>query len=213
MRLLLALLTVAVGALALACGDDDSPSASPSDATSFSPAPTTDEAAPTQTSATGDAVDCAADDLAGTLVRVGAAAGTSYYELGLTNGGDGPCTLPGKPAIKFLDAAGDPLDIVVDPHGAACEPDDLDPTVCVNDVPLELAPGAPTPTIGTPGQITVTVAIANAANFDPLPTPTFEAHAFVIKFPGIDGVVISLEEPLTLITDGQVRLHGYGASP
>lgn len=154
-----------------------------------------------------------ATDLVGTVVRTGVAAGTEYYTLGISNVSPRTCTISGPPTIGFADDAGLGVSVSVDNTGNPCGTGVVDPMTCVDSAPLTLSFGAPTPnTTDSPGQLSVTVAIANALNFDPEPTPTYQAHTIVLKFPGASGVMIPLNQDVTLIPSGQVFLHGYGPS-
>ncbi len=219
-RRLLAGVIVAAALSVAACGGSSStstPTPTPSPTSSASPAPAvTPTPSPVVTvapsaTATGG-VSCSAADLAGVIVKTGVAAGTSYTTIGISNTGASACTLPGAPAIGFADAGQAPIDVQVGNTGLPCGTPPIGVQTCVDDVPVELPPGAATPNgLAFPGQVTVTVAVANALNFDPVPTPTYQASYLLLTFPDVAGAV-SVPFSVTLIPTGQVRLSGYGPS-
>ncbi|MEO8456755.1 MAG: DUF4232 domain-containing protein [Chloroflexota bacterium] len=212
--LLLAALSLAIAACS--SGNDTTPTPAPtataaptSAAASRTPPPVqTEEPTPTATSAGSG--DCLPSDLAGAQVLVDAAAGTQYFQFGLTNISDHACTLEGAPDISFADSNGDSGGVVVDYNTADCGQGN--PTVCIADSPVDLPSGAATPAAGVaPGQVTITVAIANAGNFPGTPTAT--AHFLVLDFPGLGfDIRIPFDQDVPLVPEGQASLHGYGLS-
>jgi hypothetical protein len=109
----------------------------------------------------------------------------------------------------FLPSSGPGFPIDIDYAAQPCGTGATDATLCAVTGPIDLPPGGPTPAAESPGQIGITIGIANAANFEPQPTPTYEAHAIALKFPGASGVVIPLPQGVTLIPSGQVHLQGF----
>jgi Protein of unknown function (DUF4232) len=146
-----------------------------------------------------------AEHLSGELVGGGAALGTAYYKMVVSNTVSQACTISGPPTVSFIDPAGSGFLVRVG-AGSPCGTGPIDPSLCVDNQAIELAPAGQ----GSLAQVTVIVAIANALNFDPEPTPTHQAHMIVLKFPQASGVVIPLNQDVTLIPNGQVFLYGFG---
>jgi hypothetical protein len=117
------------------------------------------------------------------------------------------CKLSGPPSVTFDDPDGQGFIVDVS-EDSPCGTGALDPPNCVEHQPIELAAEG-----SSFSSAIVTIAIANANNFDPVPTPTRQAHAIVLKFPGASGVVIPLDQDVTLIPSGQVLLYSYGPAP
>lgn len=216
MRLLFA--GIALALLLAGCGGSSStttptqaPAASsPSLTSHVTPSPVV-TAAPSATVITG--ASCSASDLAGVIIDTQTASGTRYYIIGISNTGAGACTLPGAPAIGFADAGQAPIDVQVGNTGLPCGTPPIAVQTCLYGVPVELPPGSPTPNgLAFPGQVTVTVAIAYTFNWDPVPTPTYQASYLLVTFPEVGAVSIPFSVPVTLIPSGQVRLSGYGPS-
>lgn len=102
---------------AVACGDDgDSPDATttpPASATVIPATPTRASQEPTKPAATATSTEsapavkrCATADLALTTESAGAAVGTHFLSLVLTNKGGAECTLTGFPGVSLVDGAG-----------------------------------------------------------------------------------------------------------
>jgi hypothetical protein len=186
-------------------------SASPTAALTITQTPSLTETEPPGTTALAGS-SCSASNLAAAITATGVAAGTEYYTIGISNTGATACTLTIPPSLGFADASHTPISVLSDQVGPDCGSLPIDYQACVSNAPIELQPGAPTPSGSVlPGQVTVTIAIANALNFDPEPTPTFQASYILFTFAGAgDFVTVPFAQPVTLIPSGQVRLAGYG---
>ncbi len=155
---------------------------------------------------------CAANDLGAAIVHNGVAAGTAYYTIGLSNVSATGCELRGPPAIEFLDAAQNVVDTSVR-YGGDCGTPPVDPETCVDSSFVEMPAAQATPSSVATSQVTLTLAIANAANFDPQPTPLLDASSIRLTFTNARGAnTIPLAQPVTLIPSGQVTLTGYGST-
>lgn len=134
------------------------------------------------------APNCALDHLAGSYVFMGVALGTAYYEFGISNTGEEECRLSGPPQLHLLDRAGTELGIAYETN-AACGSANNDATHCVTNGAIQMLPGWPVPVTGDrdSGQVTVTVAIANSANYNPPCETSFQAQTVGLAFPGTDG--------------------------
>jgi hypothetical protein len=215
----IALLAIGVLLAVAACGGSSSSSAtpivSPTVATSSTPA-ATDTTSPigSETPIATPRSSCSAANLAGAIINTGAAAGTEYYTIGISNTGANVCTLPGAPVVGFTDAGRALIFVAVDTSAPRCGSPPIDAKTCVDNVPIQLAPGSPTPNgPATPGQVTVTVAIANALNFEPSPILTYQASSLYLTFADAGSAVsVPFTAPVTLIPSGQVSLRGYGPS-
>jgi uncharacterized protein DUF4232 len=95
-------------ALAAGCASTGTPaSGQAASATAAQPAsssPATPAAASAAPTASPSAAACATSDLSGTVVvgQGGAAAGSTYYPLNLTNNSKSPCSLFGYPGVSFV---------------------------------------------------------------------------------------------------------------
>ncbi len=107
-RLIAAVAIILAAAQVAACGSARSPAApaSPSVSPADGPSPPNGSAAATPQPArsTPAATECASATLRPTLVPMGAAAGTAYYALRLTNMSGSTCTLYGYPGVSFTSA-------------------------------------------------------------------------------------------------------------
>lgn len=219
-RLVAGVIVAAALSVAACGGSSSTPTPSPSPTSSASPTPavtptpTPSPVVTAEPSATATAgASCSASDLAGVIIDTETASGTRYYIIGISNTGAGGCTLPGAPTIGFADAGQAPIDVQVGNTGLPCGTPPIAAQTCVDDVPVELPPGSPTPNgLAVPGQVTVTVAIASTFNWVPVPTPTYQASYLLVTFPVVGAVSIPFSAPVTLIPSGQVRLSGYGPS-
>ena len=226
----LAITLLTIGALSIAsCGGTSSPSAtssgSPAVSASATPIASSTITASTTTGASGTPAptgpqtpsatvlpSCSAADLAGAIVKTGVATGTDYYTIGVTNTGVATCTLPGAPIVTFADAQRALIFVELDTSGPPCGSPPIDVATCVDNVPIQLPPGQPTPGGTTsPGQVTVTVAIAIAFNIDPSPILRYQATYLYLNFTDAGSAVsIPFGAPVTLISSGQASLRGYG---
>lgn len=162
---------------------------------------------------------CTIGELAAAWVFTGVALGTDYHEFNITNTGVDDCRLSGPPQLRLLDDAGNDLDISYQ-TAPDCPPDlgegvlehilvggdelpadssayqNPNETDCVTNGVLMALAGQPVPATGVrdSGQITLTVAVANVANFDPPCDATLQARSVAVSFPGIDGELL-LEFP------------------
>lgn len=126
----LALSTLLLLAGAMACGDDDSggPAATSTPIESGTAAPTftvKPQPSPTAPPATASPTEpapsvnrCATADLVLGTAPGGAAAGTHFLALVLTNTSGAPCTLTGFPGVSLVDGAGEQLGNPADRNGA-----------------------------------------------------------------------------------------------
>jgi hypothetical protein len=136
-----------------------------------------------------------------------------YYQLGVTNTGAVDCILVNPPVVHFRNVDGSDLGIAVAagtdcPAGGPYEPAD-----CVDEDAVDLPADAATPAAGAaPGQLTVTVAVADIGALTPCASPTVQARSIGLRFTGLtDDVMIALPNDIALQTcPGQVRLRGYG---
>lgn len=123
------LATLGLVAATAACGDDsDKPSATSTPVQSVTsttttqpqPSPTRTVPAPsaTPTESAPAVKRCATADLALTTLPAGAAAGTHFLSLVLTNAGGAECTLTGFPGVSLIDAAGQQVGSPADRNGA-----------------------------------------------------------------------------------------------
>jgi len=110
------LLTTAVLAAACASGNGGTAGGAPSSSTapatqgasasSSAPQPAGTSAAPSSPSSTSSTAGCATGNLKATIVtgEGGAAAGSTYYPLNLTNTGSSACSLFGYPGVSWVTA-------------------------------------------------------------------------------------------------------------
>jgi hypothetical protein len=141
------------------------------------------------------------------------AAGTVYYQLGVTNVGAVDCILVNPPVVHFRNVDGSDLGIAV-AAGTDCPAGGpYDPTTCVDEDAVDLPPGAATPGVVS-GQLAVTVAVAQAGNFQPCGSLAAQAHIIGLRFTGTNSdVLVRLIEDITVLPCPgvtQVRLQGYG---
>lgn len=134
------------------------------------------------------APDCLINHLAGSYVFMGVALGTAYYEFGISNTGAEECRLNGPPQLRLRDAAGGEVPIPYQTN-APCGSANNDTTYCLTNGAIQMRPGWPVPITGDrySGQVTVTIAIANIANYNPLCETSFQTHTVGLVFPGTDG--------------------------
>jgi hypothetical protein len=165
------------GALAAACGSTSSsnnsaagsqPSSPVSSATSAGPASPVPRSTtgPTTPPSTPSAPACATADLSGTVntSQGGAAAGSTYYPLNLTNTSKSSCYLFGYPGVSF----------VTGPSGSQIgEPASRNPAVAPRTVIL--APG---------GTAHVTVQVVDALNYSKSDCQPVTAHWLKVFPPG-----------------------------
>jgi hypothetical protein len=104
-----------------------------------------------------------------------------------------------------MDTAGTGF-LVETTSGSPCDTGHVDPSVCVDNQPQELAAADQ----GSSAQVTATVAIANAANFNPQPTPVQQANVILLVFEGGTAVAVPLDSAITIVGNGQVSLYGFG---
>lgn len=163
------------GALAAACGSTGSNSSaggqsSPATSAAAAPAssaPTTAAAStPTTPPSTPSAPACSTADLSGTVNSSpgGAAAGSTYYPLNLTNTSKSPCYLYGYPGVSF----------VTDPSGSQVgQPASRNPAV------------APSTVIVPPGGTAhATVQVVDALNYSKSDCKPVTAHWLKVFPPG-----------------------------
>ncbi len=202
-------MVAAVLSLVVACGGSSSSSSPPTAVPSVTESPT-----PTPTPRIAGSI-CRGTDLRGAFVLSDGTAGTIYYQLGVTNVGALDCILVNPPVLHFRDASGSDLG-VVSTLGTDCPAQGpYDPAACVDEDAVDLSAGAATPAAGTaPGQLTVTIAVADIGALAPCASPTVQAHFIGLRFTGLaDDVRIELPNDIALQTcSAQVRLHGYGPS-
>lgn len=143
---------------------------------------------------------------------MGVALGTAYYEFGISNTGAEECRLNGPPQLRLRDAAGGEVPIAYATN-APCGSANNDTTYCVTNGAIQMRPGWPVPVTGDrySGQVTVTIAIANIANFDPPCSESFEANTAGLVFPGTDGELrMPFPKDVGVQTcQPQVRLHRF----
>jgi hypothetical protein len=158
---------------------------------------------------------CRSIDLYGAFVLSDGTAGTIYYQLGVTNVGALDCILVNPPALHFRDASGSDLG-VASSLGTDCPAQGpYDPAACLDQDAVDLPAGAATPAVGAaPGQLTVTVAVADVAGPAACASPAVQAHFIGLRFTGLtDDVRIELPNDITLYPcAAQASLHGYGPS-
>ncbi len=207
---LAALATLALLLLA-ACGGSSSSSSPP---TSTAGATVTSSPSPTPTVRIAGQI-CRSSDLYGAFVLSDGTAGTIYYQLGVTNVGALDCILVNPPALHFRDASGSDLG-VASTLGTDCPAQGpYDPAACLDQDAVDLPAGAATPAVGAaPGQMTVTIAVADIGALAPCASPTVQAHFIGLRFTGLtDDVRIELPNDIALQTcSAQASLHGYGPS-
>jgi hypothetical protein len=207
-RLLVGVIVAAVLSLVAACGGSSSSSATP---TPLASTTATSSPSPTATPVRIPGQICRSSDLYGAFVLSDGTAGTIYYELGVTNVGGLDCILVNPPILHFRDASGSDLG-VVSTLGTDCPAQGpYDPANCVDEDAVDLPAGAATPSAGAaPGQLTVTVAVADIGVLAQCASPIVQAHFMGLRFTGLtDDVRIELPNDLQLCAP-QVRLHGYG---
>jgi hypothetical protein len=210
-RLLAGVIVAAVLSVAAACGGSSSSTSTP---TTTANATATSSPSPSPTPLPAGSI-CRGTDLYGAFVSSQGTAGTIFYQLGVTNVGALDCILVNPPTLRFRDASGSDLGIVSS-LGTDCPAQGpYDPASCLDQDAVDLPPGAPTPTTNAPpGQLTVTVAVADIGVLSPCASPTVQARLIGLRFTGLtDDVRIALPNDIALQTcSAQVRLHGYGPS-
>lgn len=209
------LIVFAVLVLLLAgCGGSSSPSPPTTTANATTTSPTSPSPTPSPTPPVPGSI-CNPDNLVGALVLTQGAAGTIFYQLGVTNVGAADCILVNPPVLHFRNVDGIDLGIAV-AAGTDCPAGGpYDPTTCVDEDAVDLPPGAATPGVVS-GQLAVTVAVAQAGNFPPCGSPAAQAHIIGLRFTGTTSdVLVELPNDITVLPCpgvSQVRLHGYGPS-
>lgn len=176
-RICTAAALLCTGALAAACGSTSSNNSAGSPSTASSPAAaaassqptaaaTTPAATPTAPPSTPSAPACATASLSGVVntSQGGAAAGSTYYPLNLTNTSKSSCYLFGYPGVSF----------VTGPSGSQIgEPASRNPAVAPRTVILP--PG---------GTAHVTVQVVNALNYSKSDCKPVTAHWLKVFPPG-----------------------------
>jgi hypothetical protein len=161
-----------------------SPSVSPSDSPSAAPVPAP---SPSASTPAADGI-CTAAQLTGAVEDQpgGAAAGSVYRTLLLTNASDRSCTLEGYPGVSFVDAAGNQLGAPAERDGSALRT-------------VTLAPGATAAS---------TLRQTNAQNYGPECGLTTSAGLRVYPPGATDSLVLPQE--IAACTAGSVSLMSIG---
>lgn len=167
------------------------PTHAPASPTSAAPAPS---ATPSTSPAAAPAAACTTDHLKAAVTRRGAAAGSTYFTLTLTNVGSAACTLGGYGGLSLVDSSGAQL-------GAPAKRD----TSAGKPATLTLKPGA---VAGAKVQLAeATNYDQSACGFKPAVAlrvyPPNETHSVLVQFFGDGctkkGVVLMSEQPYTLL--------------
>ncbi len=160
---------------------------------------------------------CTAADLTGVYVRETSAAGSTFYQIGISNTSGVDCIVSGRPALRFRNAKGDDLGITALPAVPCPLEGTVDPTSCVDESVIDLPPGGPTPSPGEFefGQLRVIVEVKKLDAIEPCASPAVQARLIGLVYPEAMGdVTIQVPENIDLQTcTGQVKLFGYGAAP
>ena len=197
-RMIAAAAAIMAVAQVAACGSAQSPA---SQASSTAPAGGGSSAATSTPSRTAAAVSaCANSTLRASLAPTGAAAGTAYYALRLTNVSASSCSLFGYPGVSFVSgAAGQQI-------GSAAARNPLYPVTTV-----VLSPN---------GTANATVGIAAAANYPATRCHPTTAHALRVFPPGQTAAVYvtqsfaacSAAVPVLTVTAVRAGSGGQGSS-
>lgn len=164
------------------------------------------------------AANCTVGDLAASWAFTGVALGTEYYEFGLSNLGPEDCNLGGPPVVRLLTADDSDLGLSYDTNtpcspGSFAYPQVSNETDCVTGGPLYMYAGRPAPeeAVRGSGEATLTIAIANTANFDPPCATTGEARYLALQFPGSAGELrVAFPQGIEVQTCyPQLRLHRF----
>jgi hypothetical protein len=92
----------------VACSKTSTPSGTSAPTASATTAPSATTAAPV-TSASSGVAHCRTSDLSASVATNGAAAGTAYDDLTLTNHSSAPCTMSGYPGVSLVDSSGNAI--------------------------------------------------------------------------------------------------------
>ncbi len=191
---------IAAGAVILAvaqvaaCGSTHSPASPASTSASAARASVAAVSAPPRTTAV--VVSCANSTLRASLAPAGAAAGTAYYTLRLTNVSASACTLYGFPGVSFVSGApGHQI-------GSAATRNPLYPVTTV--------------VLATNATAHATLGVAAAANYPASRCQPITAHALRIFPPGqtvavyVTQIFPACSAPVTVLTVTAVRAGGGG---
>jgi Protein of unknown function (DUF4232) len=179
-----------------ACGSTHSPASAASPA---APAPGGSAAATSATAqATPAETQCDSGTLRPSLTSMGAAAGTAYYALRLTNTSGGTCTLYGYPGVSFASEVGGQQ------IGSAATRNPLYPVTAVR--------------VAANATANATLGIAAAANYPAARCHPATAHALRVFPPGQTAAVYvrqsfpacSAHVPVLTVTAMRLGLGGQG---
>jgi hypothetical protein len=209
-RLVAVVACFALSAIVVACGSSSSsstPTSTPTAVQSVTASPT-----PSRTPRPAGSI-CIGTDLAGAFVSSQGTAGTTFYQLGVTNTGAQDCILVNPPVLHFKDASGVDLAVVAHTDADCPTGGPYDPATCIDEDAVDLPPGEPTPAPNAPpGQLTMTVAVTDIETLVACPSPAVQARIIALRFTGTtEDVRIELPNDIALQTCvDQARLHGYG---